>query len=102
MKSLFDVTAYDESFYRERLAGFLPARLVDIHTHVWLARFRAPRGDEPVRAVTWPRRVAVDSPIDELLATYRLMFPGKTVTPLVFANMGSRRDDEAASNRYVA
>lgn len=101
MNPLFEVTAYDAAFYRERLEAFLPARMVDIHTHLWLTRFRRPRGSEPVRAVSWPSRVAKESPVDELLETYRLMFPGKSVTPLIFGSM-SRNDDEAGINGYVA
>jgi predicted TIM-barrel fold metal-dependent hydrolase len=46
--------------------------------------------------------VAAEGPVEELLETYRLMLPGKRVTPVMFGNVLSRRDDEAGNNRYVA
>jgi predicted TIM-barrel fold metal-dependent hydrolase len=76
--------------------------MIDIHTHLWLARHKSPRpADEPLRAVTWPARVARDNSADDMEETYRLMFPGKSVTPLVFGNMLSAGDDERGGNEYV-
>lgn len=37
--------------------------------------------------MTWPSRVARDNPIEDLPGTYRLLLPGKRVTPLVFATL---------------
>src|SRR5579862_2693126 len=61
MGSLFEVHAIDQRFYQDRLQDFLPARLIDVHTHVWLHRFSSKEKDENVRAVTWPHRVALDN-----------------------------------------
>jgi len=100
MSRLFEVKDVDGRFYQENLKGFLPDKIIDIHTHVWLKSFRrvAPTG----RAVTWPLRVAEQSPVEELMETYRLMFPGKSVKPLIFSFVESHEDDFDAANVYVS
>ena len=99
MTPLLEVRDVDRRFYRDRLNGFLPERLIDVHAHVWLKRFRkaAPTG----RAVTWPLRVAEQGPIEELFETYRLLFPDKSVTPVIFSLVESHDDDFEGANRYV-
>ena len=100
MSRLFDVKDVDRKLYQERLKSFLPDRIIDIHTHVWLKSFR--RAARTGRAVTWPLRVAEQSPIEELIETYRLLFPGKSVKPLVFSLVESHEDDFEAANAYVS
>ncbi|MFN2350637.1 MAG: amidohydrolase family protein [Kiritimatiellia bacterium] len=99
-KPLFEVKDVDRRFYEKYIAGWLPDRLVDIHTHVWLKRFK----DRPVagksRTVAWPAMVAAENPAEHLLETYRLMFPGKCVTPLIFASLTP--DHFNAANSYIA
>ncbi len=102
MKPLFEVKPVDREFYAKRLRDWLPDKIIDIHTHVWLDRFKDKRGNEPVRSVTWPARVAKDCSIEDLVETYRVMFPDKAVTPLIFGNVFAERDDRAGNNRYVA
>ena len=102
MGSLFDVHSIDQEFYLERLQEFLPERLIDVHTHVWLHRFQSTEKEENIRAVTWPHRVALDNSIEDLLESYRLLFPGKRVTPLIFGMALSRRDDIHGGNDYVS
>lgn len=100
--SLFEVTAYDRQVYEQELRDFLPPKMIDIHTHVWLERLRPPKPPKPgevKRTVTWPKLVAKDNSIEDLLETYRLMFPGKEVTPLIFSNAGREHLD--ACNDYV-
>jgi predicted TIM-barrel fold metal-dependent hydrolase len=100
MSRLFDVKDVDRRFYREKLQGFLPEKIIDVHTHVWLRVFRkAPPTD---RAVTWPLRVADEDPIEDLIETYRLLFPGKVVKPLMFSFVESHADDFEAANAYVS
>ena len=72
----------DRAFYDEKL-DYLPARMLDIHTHVWLRDHRQP-ATVVRRGPTWPGRVADQNPIDDLLETYRLMLPKQTVTPVIF------------------
>ncbi len=99
MSPLFEVKDVDREFYRERLEHFLPGRLIDIHAHVWLREFR--KAPPTGRAVTWPLRVAEQGPIGELIETYRLLFPGKSVEPLMFSFVESHEDDFEAANAYV-
>jgi predicted TIM-barrel fold metal-dependent hydrolase len=86
------------------LQKFLPRRIIDIHTHVYRTRdLAAPVSpkNRPARIVTWPARVASENPIEELMETYRLMFPDKQVTPLIFPTL-PRGDDVHTQNAYLA
>ena len=98
MPPLFDVKPVDKRFYEERIESFLPDALIDIHTHVWLERF-AHKQNSDGRSVTWPGRVAKDNPVEDLIETYRLLFPGKKATPLMFGTIDADID---AENDYVA
>jgi hypothetical protein len=100
-EELFAVDENDRRIYREELEDFLPARIIDIHTHVWLDRFKTRSPEKVRRAVTWPSLVAAENSIEDLRETYRLMFPGKEVTPLIFGSM-KRNDDCEAMNAYIA
>jgi hypothetical protein len=97
---LFEVKEVDREFYRDHLAGFLPARILDIHTHVWRKEFFQ-QGDELTRGARWPALVAKDNPIDDLLETYDLMFPDQIVTPLVFGSP-RRGIDLDQTNGYIS
>lgn len=97
---LFEVKPVDRKYYEERLAGYLPARLIDVHTHVWLKTFVGGR-DETARTVSWPSLVAEENPIEDLLETYRLLLPQQTVTPVIFGSPG-RSVDLNASNAYAS
>lgn len=103
MTSLLEIKNVDRRFYAERLRDWLPENIVDIHTHVWRGSDYRPgvpcRGQE--RSVTWPGRVAKDNPIEDLQETYRLMLPGKTVTPLIFPTI-PQSDNLDKVNSYVA
>ena len=101
MPPLFEVNAVDRAVYQDQLRTFLPGRMIDIHAHVWLDKFQSKEHDECLRAVTWPRRVALDNSIQDLRETYRLLFPGQSVLPLIFGSAISLRDDLRAGNDYV-
>ena len=90
----------DTAFYEKHL-DYLPPRMIDIHTHVWLGS--PPPGLCTVarRGPTWPGRVAAENPIEDLLETYRLMFPKQTVTPVIFGP-ATQEYDLDGSNRYVS
>lgn len=86
--SLIDIKPIDQLVYETQLRDFLPERIIDVHTHVWRAAdypSGAALGD--ARTVSWPSKVADDNPIEDLLATYRELLPGKQVTPLVFPSL---------------
>lgn len=100
MNTLFEVKHVDRTFYEERIKDFLPHKIIDIHTHVWLEKFKAKELNAPVCTVTWPELVAKDNSMEDLIETYRLMFPGKSVTPLIFSNLGPG-DDFDGANEYI-
>jgi hypothetical protein len=100
--ALFTLTDTDRQVYEKELRGFLPEKIIDIHTHVWLSKYRPEKPldrDEVKRAVTWPSLVAKDNSVEDLIETYQLMFPGKNVTPLIFTN--AKKDDLPACNAYI-
>jgi len=101
MGALFEVKEVDRLFYEQKLKDFLPERIIDIHTHVWLEHFVAPVNPSDLRAVTWPWLVASSNSIEDLLETYRLLLPGKQVTPLLFSQVSSTTDLELG-NGYVS
>ncbi|BBH21376.1 hypothetical protein Back11_27210 [Paenibacillus baekrokdamisoli] len=101
MSNLFEVKEVDKIFYNEKLRDFLPEQMIDIHTHVWLDKFRLESASAPVRAVTWPSLVAKQNPVEDLIETYELMFPGKKVTPLMFSQV-SLNFDITAGNEYIS
>jgi predicted TIM-barrel fold metal-dependent hydrolase len=101
MTSLIDLNPIDRETFDAHLRDWLPERLIDVHAHVWLDRFKARQSSAPQRAVTWPARVALDNSIGDLLETYRLLLPGRRVTPLFFGNVAPGDDPEAA-NAYVS
>ncbi|GGD53159.1 amidohydrolase family protein [Paenibacillus nasutitermitis] len=98
--ALFEIKDVDKIFYEEKLRDFLPERMIDIHTHVWLDSFRIHAANAPVRAVRWPSLVAKDNSVEDLFETFNLMFPGKEVTPLLFSQVSLVYDVEAG-NDYV-
>ena len=98
---LFEVRDIDRQVYEENLRDFLPEKIIDIHTHVWLEKFGAKDSDTPRRIATWPSRVARENPIEDLLETYQLMFPNKQVIPTIFGTIATRENIEAM-NSYVS
>jgi hypothetical protein len=101
MKPLFEVNAVDREYYAARIRDFLPDRLIDIHTHVWLDRFKACDPHAPARTVSWPSLVTKDCPLEDLEETYRLLLPGKRVVPMFFSNLASE-DDVDGANAYAS
>ena len=56
---LFQVKNVDKTFYNTHLAGFLPPKMIDIHTHVWLkTSIEEKGGDGPLLMVGFNRRFA--------------------------------------------
>jgi len=86
-KQLFEVTDVDRQVYERQLRDFLPRRIIDVHTHAWrdsdYGDYQSAAKKEH-RTVSWPALVAKDNPIEDLQETYRLLFPGKQVTPVIF------------------
>jgi len=97
---LLEITDTDRAFYEQHLTGFLPPRMIDTHTHVWLDAFRKATDTAP-RGPTWPNRVASQQTVEDLAATYRAMFPASSVTSLLLG-MPTRDIDLELTNAYVA
>ena len=97
---LMQVNELDSAFYRERLSGFLPDRMIDVHAHICLQAHRKSRGGER-GTVSWVDRVASENTVEHLLDSYRLMFPGKQILPLVFGMTLAPGDELEAGNDYV-
>jgi uncharacterized protein len=97
---LFEVKEVDRKFYQQHLAGFLPKKMLDIHTHIWLKAFRVEAPAE-TRGQTWPGRVAEDNPVESLLESYRMLLPEQEVTPVLFG-MPDRGIDLEKSNVYAS
>lgn len=99
--ALFEVKDYDRKVYEEELKDFLPDKILDVHTHVWLAEMKdkiVKDTSAPKRTVSWPNLVAKDNSIEDLQETYRLLFPGKEVSAMFFTNGGPTEE----MNQYVA
>ncbi|MCK9266708.1 GNAT family N-acetyltransferase [bacterium] len=98
MKKLFEVKVIDKKIYEEKIKGFLPKNIVDIHTHIWQKK-RTNKTDK--KLVKWPSRVAPKNPVEDLIETYKLMFPDKNVTPMIFSS-GSKSSNLDTLNSYVS
>ncbi len=93
-----EVKPYDTEFYKNYLEGFLPDKIIDVHTHMYLSCFKKKR--DPAKA-SWAGRIAEENPAEDLIETYEKLFPGKKVLPVTFSSVGPNDDIEAA-NEYVS
>ena len=100
MSTLFEIRDIDRKVYEEDLKDFLPQKMIDIHTRVWLYKYKAHDTDAYTRVVSWPTLVAKDNSVEDIIETYELMFPGKQVSPLMFSSI-KQGDDMDALNAYV-
>lgn len=92
---LFDVKAVDREFYEEKIKSYLPEKIIDVHTHVWIKSLKV-KGT----IKKWPSLVADENSIEQLIETYKLMFPDKDVTPMIFTS-GGRNDNIDTLNKYI-
>lgn len=83
--ALFEVTKRDHDIYQQQIRDYLPNKIIDIHTHVYTKNTSELLGDQS-RTVSWPSKVADQNPVEDIIETYRLLLPGKEVTPLIFMN----------------
>jgi hypothetical protein len=79
-----EIREIDRQYYESRLKAFLPERIIDIHAHIWCNK-PAPAPCQQGTA-GWAGKVVSECSIDDLLNIYTLLFPAKSVTPLVFGN----------------
>ncbi len=90
------VNDYDRQVYEKELKSFLPKDFIDIHTHVNLNTM-TPQGSSNGGS-TWPSRISDELTAEQLLDTYRQLFPENNVLPLVF---GSCSHVVKEANDYV-
>ncbi len=99
---LFEKTAYDKKVYEEILKDFLPKNMIDCHCHVWRDKDVFKSQNEMARSVVWPWLVAKDNPVEDLIETYKIMFPDKNVKALMFANPTQDLPSLKRMNDYVS
>ena len=99
--ALFEIKDIDREVYETELRDFLPDKIFDIHTHIWLDSMVSSSAGNSGLTVTWTSKVALDNSIEDLVESYRLMFPGKQCEALIFANK-VRKDNIDAVNNYVS
>ncbi len=96
--SLFEVTEYDKKVYEKELRDFLPQKILDVHTHVWLEKLN---GEKPANwEPFWTDYVAKENSIEDLQETYKLMFPGNDCSAMMFTNGWDDQPTED-NNEYV-
>jgi len=91
-----ELNSYDKKVYEEKLADFLPERMIDVHTHIWKEEFR--NTSRPPGLVSWPSLVAPECTVEDLRHSYTQMFPGKIVYPVL---MGQPTADKEKTNGYT-
>lgn len=82
--ALFEIKDVDRRYFQDHLKDFLPEKIIDIHTHVYDKKIAGTGVSKDKRLVSWTSLVAEDNPVKDLMDSYRLMFPGKKVTPCIF------------------
>ena len=97
--SLLNITSYDQEFYNMYLKDFLPDNFIDCHNHIWLARHVQTNANAS-RCAAWPEMVAKDNSIEDLIQTNLELFPGKTVTPVLYSYVNVSVNTKE-SNQYV-
>ena len=99
--SLFAVTDNDRRIYEEQIRDYLPDKIIDVHAHVWKGA-PAPNPNAPKRIVSWPSLVAAENTIEDIQEAYKLYFPDKEVTPLIYADRISDLTSCRERNAYIA
>lgn len=97
--SLITLNDNDRRIWNEELKDFLPEKILDVHTHVWLEKLNGPK--PATWTPFWTGFVAKENSWEDLKETYETLFPGKQVTPLMFTN-GWDDQPTAENNNYVA
>lgn len=88
---------YDKKIYEEELFDFLPEKIVDTHTHVFLPEHRKAKPKEVKNS--WTNYVYDECSIEDLKQTYLDLFPGKKTIPVIF---GTPSGHVPESNVYIS
>ena len=92
----FKLNDYDKYVYEKELNDFLPDKFIDFHTHVTKLSFE--KSGDHNGGSSWTDFVYDELPVEDLLQSYRILFPNQKVTPLVF---GGCLCDIDQVNNYV-
>ncbi len=97
---VWDYRDVDRAFWREHLEDWVPARIVDAHTHVTNPAHRLEPMTEEMRRQYWVNEVS--EPIDAATAErcIRTVFPGRQVTCVAMGSPSLAFDIEAG-NEYL-
>lgn len=90
-------TEYDKKVYEEELQEFLPEKIVDTHTHVFLPEHKIVKKGTALNK--WTNYVYDECSIDDLQQTYLDIFPGKMTIPVIF---GTPSGHVPESNAYIS
>ncbi len=90
------VNEYDRKVYNDEFKNFLPKDFIDCHAHIWKNTF-TPQG-EANGGATWIDRTADELTAEDLIDSYKKLFPFNNVTPLVF---GGIKHSVKECNDYV-
>ncbi len=93
---MFELTDYDRKVYENELKPFLPKEFIDCHIHTWKKGVEVQGSHNG--GSTWTERVEAVTEAEDLINSYRIMFPDNKVTPLVF---GSCLQHIPTCNEYV-
>ncbi len=61
MKQVMEINEVDRQVYEDILRDFLPQRMIDIHSHVWLEKLK--KNVKRDHVVNWCSLVARENPI---------------------------------------
>lgn len=92
--------AYDKKFFEENLEEFLPEKIIDIHSHVWLKEQENLKTENSGRVAGWISLIAKENSFEDLIETYKVLLPGRKVSSLVFSNVSDSINSELG-NEYV-
>ena len=96
----FKLTDYDKKVYEEELVEFLPDKIVDAHTHIFLPEHKKPRDNAKTGTKNkWVSLVYDECGIDDIKQTYLDLFPGKKTIPVIF---GTPSGIVEKSNEYIS
>ncbi len=83
----FEMTDYDREVYETEIKDFVPNKIIDSHTHVYPMNVR-----RSLEIKYWPDRVAAENTVEDIIQTYKDLFPGKEVVPVIFSKPESFQD----------
>lgn len=87
---------YDRKVYETELKDFLPDEFIDLHVHLWKNTFTP--NNTATDGSTWPQRVADEILAEDMIETFKVLFPDKKVGALCFGDVNT---DVHENNVYL-